>query len=375
MPSADFNMTSQIFQQILPTIPQQPGIYKYFAESNELIYVGKAKNLRKRLASYFNKTFTNYKTHELVQRIHHIEFTIVQSEQDAFLLENALIKQFQPYFNIRLKDDKTYPYIVIKREPFPRVFLTRRKLNDGSEYIGPFTSINKVRELLEFIRQYIPLRTCKLNLTDNNIQKKKFKVCLEHHLGNCKGPCEGLQTKEDYAESLQQMRSIVKGNLTPVILKIKQQMQQQAAVLEFEQAEISKKRLEGLENYQAHSVIVSKYVGDVDVFTILKNDDTAYINYLMVQHGTIVQTHTSIIEVPLEETEQQILPLAIAQLRLTFNSTANEIVVPFNINYPQQNIIITIPKAGEKKKLMDLSLKNVQYFKQEVQRKKNEQVF
>jgi excinuclease ABC subunit C len=363
-------MTPQIFQQILPTIPQQPGIYKYFAESNELIYVGKAKNLRKRVASYFNKTFTTYKTHELVQRIHRIEFTIVQSEQDAFLLENALIKQFQPHFNIRLKDDKTYPYIVIKKEPFPRVFLTRRKLNDGSEYIGPFTSINKVRELLEFIRQYIPLRTCKLNLTDNNIQKNKFKVCLEYHLGNCKGPCEGLQTKEDYAESLQQIRSIVKGNLAPVIQKIKQQMQQQAAVLEFEQAAISKKRLEDLENYQAHSVVVSKHVSNVDVFTILKDDHTAYINYLMVQHGTIVQTHTSIVNVPLEETEEQILPVAIAQLRLTFNSTANEIVVPFTIDYPQQNIIITIPKAGEKKKLIDLSLKNVQYFKQEVQRKK-----
>lgn len=364
-------MTPQIFQKILPTIPQQPGIYKYFAESNELIYVGKAKNLRKRVASYFNKTFTNYKTHELVQRIHRIEFTIVQSEQDAFLLENALIKQFQPHFNIRLKDDKTYPYIVIKKEPFPRVFLTRRKLNDGSEYIGPFTSINKVRELLEFIRQYIPLRTCKLNLTDNNIQKNKFKVCLEYHLGNCKGPCEGLQTKEDYAESLQQIRSIVKGNLAPVIQKIKQQMQQQAALLEFEQAAISKKRLEDLENYQAHSVVVSKHVSNLDVFTILKDDHTAYINYLMVQHGTIVQTHTSIVNVPLEETEEQILPVAIAQLRLTFNSTANEIVVPFIIDYPQQNIIITIPKAGEKKKLIDLSLKNVQYFKQEVQRKKN----
>ena len=197
-------MTSEDFQQIATTIPFQPGIYKYYNEKNELLYVGKAKNLRKRVSSYFNKGFTNYKTHELVQRIRHIEFTIVNSEQDAFLLENNLIKQFQPKYNINLKDDKSYPYIVIKNEDFPRIFLTRRKIDDGSEYLGPFTSVGKVRELLDFIRQTIPLRNCKLNLTPQNIRKKKFKVCLEYHLGNCKGPCEGLQTAEDYQEGIQQ---------------------------------------------------------------------------------------------------------------------------------------------------------------------------
>src|SRR4051812_37902744 len=197
-------MTANEFQQITHTIPHQPGIYKYFDLHNELIYVGKAKDLRKRISSYFTKTFTGYKTHELVLRINRIEFTIVNSEQDAFLLENALIKQFQPRFNIDLKDDKSYPFIVIKNEPFPRVFLTRRKINDGSEYLGPFTSVNKVRELIEFVRSTIPLRTCKLNLAEANIRKGKFKVCLEYHLGNCKGPCEALQSLEDYQQNLEQ---------------------------------------------------------------------------------------------------------------------------------------------------------------------------
>src|ERR1700712_5252234 len=210
-------MDQQEFSAISPSIPLQPGIYKYFDSAGSLLYVGKAKSLRKRVSSYFTKTFTSYKTHELVQRIHRIEFTIVDSEQDAFLLENSLIKQFQPRFNINLKDDKSYPYIIIKKEAFPRIFLTRKKINDGSEYLGPFTSAGKVRELISFIRQYIPLRNCKLNLTEQNIQKNKFKVCLEYHLGNCKGPCEALQSAEDYNEGLQQVRNILKGNLSSVI--------------------------------------------------------------------------------------------------------------------------------------------------------------
>src|SRR6476659_4820270 len=206
-------MTPEEYKKISSTIPGSPGIYKYFDVDNNLIYVGKAKNIRKRVASYFIKTFTTYKTYELVQRIARIEFTIVNSEQDAFLLENSLIKEFQPRFNINLKDDKSYPFIIIKKEPFPRIFLTRKKINDGSEYLGPFTSAGKVRELISFIRQYIPLRTCKLNLTKQNIKRKKFKVCLEYHLGNCKGPCEGLQTEQDYAEGLMQVRQMLRGNL------------------------------------------------------------------------------------------------------------------------------------------------------------------
>src|SRR5438874_1443009 len=214
-------MTPEEYKNISSGIPKSPGIYKYFDLDNNLIYVGKAKNLRKRVTSYFIKTFTSYKTYELVQRIVRVEFTIVNSEQDAFLLENSLIKQFQPRFNINLKDDKSYPYIIIKKEPFPRIFLTRKKINDGSEYLGPFTSAKKVRELISFIRQFIPLRTCKLPLTEQNIQRKKFKVCLEFHLGNCKGPCEALQTEQDYAEGLTQVRQMLKGNLTPVIYRYK----------------------------------------------------------------------------------------------------------------------------------------------------------
>src|ERR1700754_2487787 len=199
-------MTAEQFSQIAHTIPVNPGIYKYFDEKDELVYVGKAKHLRKRVSSYFTKTFTTYKTHELVQRIRRIEFTIVNSEQDAFLLENSFIKQFQPLFNINLKDDKSYPYIVIKNEPFPRVFFTRRKINDGSQYLGPYTSVGKVRELLDLIKQNIQLRSCKLNLSQSNIEKKKFKVCLEHHLGNCKGPCEGLQSSADYTEGIERLK-------------------------------------------------------------------------------------------------------------------------------------------------------------------------
>src|SRR6476661_2524024 len=235
-------MTPEEYKKISSTIPDSPGIYKYFDVDNNLVYVGKAKNLRKRVTSYFIKTFTSYKTYELVQRIRRIEFTIVPSEQDAFLLENSLIKQFQPRFNINLKDDKTYPYMVIKNEPFPRVFLTRKKINDGSEYLGPYTSVKKVRELLGFIKQTIQLRSCSLNLTENNIRKGKFKVCLEYHLGNCKGPCEGLQTNEDYAEGLQQIKNILKGNIGPVLQHFKKEMKEYAEEMKFEKAELIRKK-------------------------------------------------------------------------------------------------------------------------------------
>ena len=271
-------MTQEEFAKIAHTIPLQPGIYKYYDSESQLLYVGKAKSLRKRVGSYFSKTFTSYKTHELVQRIHKIEFTIVNNEQDAFLLENSLIKNFQPLFNINLKDDKSYPYIIVKKEPFPRVFFTRRKINDGSQYLGPYTSLGRVRELLDFIKQNIPLRTCKLNLTETNIQKKKFKVCLEYHLGNCKGPCEGLQSLTDYANGLESVKSLLKGNLSPVIQHFKTELQQQVQQLEFEKAEITKKKIEHLQNYKATSTVVNERLGTLDVFSILEENDTAYVN-------------------------------------------------------------------------------------------------
>lgn len=363
-------MIAAEFQQLSHSIPLQPGIYKYFDSSNELIYVGKAKSLRKRIASYFSKTFVGQKTNELVKRIHRIEFTIVDNEHDAFLLENALIKEYQPKYNINLKDDKSYPYIVLKREPFPRVFITRKKLKDGSEYIGPFTNALMIRELLIFIKQMVPLRTCKLALTDNNINRGKFKVCLEYHLGNCKGPCEGLQDKNDYQDGIQRIRDIVKGNLSAIIQQFKGEMMEYATALQFEKAEMVKKKIEALQNYQSKSVVISNHLSSLDVFSILKEDNIAYINYLMVQNGTIIQTHTIKVETKIEEEEEDLLCQTIFHLREMFNSSSTELLLPYMIDYPDEQIKITIPKTGDKKKLLDLSLKNVNYYKEEIRKKK-----
>ena len=363
-------MTQKEFSAIASSIPAQPGIYKYFDSANELLYVGKAKHLRKRVSSYFSKTFTTNKTQELVKRIHHIEFTIVNNEQDAFLLENTLIKEFQPKYNISLKDSKTYPYIVIKKEPFPRVFFTRRKINDGSQYLGPYTSVQKVKELLDFIKQNILLRNCKLNLTESNIKKGKFKVCLEYHLGNCKGPCEGLQTAEDYNEELRQLTNLLKGNLGSVIQHFKKEMQQYIQSLEFEKAAVYQKKIEHLQSYQSRSTVVNTKIGTVEVFSIVEDGNTAYVNYLAVNAGTIVQTKTILLEKKLEETAAEILSFAIAELRSAFNSGTKEIIVPFKIEYFEKDILITIPKTGDKKKLLLLSQKNVDFFREELRRKK-----
>lgn len=362
-------MTTAEFQHIASDIPKLPGIYKYYNAENELLYVGKAKHLRKRVSSYFIKTLTSYKTYELVQRIAKIEFTIVNSEQDAFLLENTLIKQFQPKYNINLKDDKSYPFLVIKNEPFPRIFFTRNKIDDGSEYLGPYTSVKKVRELLEFIKQTIPLRNCSLNLTNSNIKKKKFKVCLEYHLGNCKGPCEGLQTAEDYQEGLVQMKNLLKGNLAPVIRHYKDEMKTNATALNFEKAGLQKQKIEFLENYQSRSVVANAKSINVDVFSFQQEKEIGYINFLMVRNGAIIQTHTTKVETRLDETSQEILTYSVAQLRTTFNSDADEIVVPFSIEYPQSGIIVKVPKGGDRKKLLELSAKNVNYFIEELKQK------
>lgn len=362
-------MTTEEFHNISGRIPAQPGIYKYYDAKDELLYVGKAKHLRKRVSSYFSKTFTSYKTHELVQRIHRIDFTIVNSEQDAFLLENSLIKEFQPRFNINLKDDKSYPFIVIKNEPFPRVFLTRKKVADGSEYLGPYTSVKKVRELLVHIKQTIQLRTCSLNLTEKNISKRKFKVCLEYHLGNCKGPCEGLQTLEDYNENISQLKNLLRGNLSPVIRHFKNEMKQHASALAFEKAALVKKKITYLENYQARSVVANIKTDNLDVFAIKKEKEIAYINFLMVRNGSIIQTHTNKAETHLDESPEEILLFSIGQMRTTFNSDATEIVIPFPIDYPEEGVLITVPKGGNKKKLVELAEKNVDYFIEEIRNK------
>jgi len=363
-------MTQKEFSLITASIPALPGIYKYYNSANELIYVGKAKHLRKRVSSYFSKTFTTYKTAELVKRIHRIEFTIVNSEQDAFFLENSLIKEYQPLFNINLKDDKSYPYIVIKNEPFPRVFFTRKKVNDGSQYFGPYTSVNKVRDLLDFIKQNIPLRTCKLNLTKNNIEKKKFKVCLEYHLGNCKGPCEAFQSAENYMEGLERLKHLLKGNMYPVMQEFKKQIKIHADKMEFEKAAIYQKKIEHLQQYQSRSTVVDTKTGTIDVFTILEEGDTAYVNYLAVSNGSIIQTKTIVLQKKLEESKEEILSFAIGRLRQTFNSEAKEIIIPFAVDYPEADILITVPRLGDRKKLLELSEKNVNYFKAELHSKK-----
>lgn len=354
-------MTAEEFKSIAPQIPSQPGIYKYFNAGGIVIYVGKAKDLKKRVGSYFNKTGLNLKTLELVRQIRKIEYTVTESEQDALFLENALIKQLQPKFNIDLKDDKTYPFIVIKKEAYPRVFLTRRKISDGSEYLGPFTSVGRVRELLQFIRETIPLRNCKLNLSSANIQKGKFKVCLEYHLGNCKGPCEGLQTEEDYAEQLKQVKNLLRGNLSPVIKHFSIEMKQQAEGLQFEKAEAIRHKIEYLKQYQAKSTIVNPSMGTIDVFSIVRREDEAFVCFLMVENGTIIQTKNTLLRTKLEETDEEVLSFAIGLLRNNLGSTANEIIVPFKVPYPEA-IKQIIPAGGDKLKLLQLATHNAQVF-------------
>ncbi len=367
-------MTAEEFSHLSNEIPAMPGIYKYFDDAGNLIYVGKAKHLRKRVSSYFNRSIDNKKTIELVKRIQKIEFTIVDSEEDAFLLENNLIKEYQPVYNINLKDDKGYPYVVIKKERFPRVFISRKKIADGSFYFGPYTSVGSVMEMISFIKQNFPLRSCKLNLTENNILKNKFKVCLEYHLGNCKGPCEGLQSQEDYDEGIQQLISLLKGNIKPVIQYFKTEIKKHAENLAFEKAAVLQSKVNNLIQYQAKSAVINTNTGTIDVFSIIDDEKMAFVNYLSVNNGSVIHTKTITIEKKLEETIEEMLIFSIASLRQLFNSDAKEIVVPFIIDYPKKEIKFTVPKLGDKKKLLELSLKNVQYFKGLVESKKRLQL-
>jgi excinuclease ABC subunit C len=354
-------MEREIFKKIQASLPQEPGIYQYFDEKGKLLYVGKAKNIRNRVSSYFNANQHSLKTIELVQKIQDIQFTIVNSEHDAFILENELIKNYQPKYNINLKDDKTYPYIVIKNEHFPRVFLTRRKIKDGSTYYGPYTHVFAVRELIKHIKESIALRTCTLPLSPKNIEKGKFKVCLEYHLGNCKGPCQGLQTEEDYEKSLEQVTHLLKGNVKPLIAHLNKEMNEQASALAFEKAALTKKKIEELEQYQTKSVVYIKQQHAMDVFSIAHFEDQAYVNYLMVQDGRIVQIHMLPLSIPLEESKETVLAFAIHYFRSNLGSTANEIIVPFEPEDIIPSIKYTIPKVGEKEQLLALSQKNADY--------------
>jgi excinuclease ABC subunit C len=355
-------MEKELFKEIQASLPQEPGIYQYFDENGHLLYVGKAKNIRKRVSSYFlSNNGHTLKTIELVQKIKDIQFTIVGSEHDAFILENELIKNYQPKYNINLKDDKTYPYIIIKKENFPRVFLTRRKMNDGSTYIGPFTNVLAVRELIDHIKHTIPLRTCTLPLTPKNIEQGKFKVCLEYHLGNCLGPCQGYQTLAEYNESIEQVQHLLKGNVKPVIANLKTQMLQQANNMAFERAAITKKKIEELENYQTKSAIYIKQLHAMDVFTIAHDADQAYVSYLMIENGRIIQTHILPLTVPIEENIETILSFAIHYFRTNLNSRAKEIIIPFELTEKVFDVKYTIPQAGDKEQLLALSQKNADY--------------
>lgn len=363
-------MTKEEYVHIAQSIPHQPGCYKYYSASEELLYVGKAKDLRKRVSSYFNKTVDSTKTRRLVALIQRLEFTVTDTEHDAFLLENSLIKHYQPRFNISLKDDKTYPYIVIKKEDFPRVFFTRTLIRDGSEYLGPFTSVFHVRELLELIKQNIPLRTCNLNLSPANIEKGKFKVCLEYHIGNCKGPCQGFQSADDYNDNLQQVRHILKGKANEVLKYLKEEMNANAAALQFEKAEIYKQKIEALKRYQSKSTVVNPRLGNLDVAFILSDEQQAFVNYMMVSEGNVIYAKTLQIEKKVDEEDADILSLALDKLRETFESNALEVIVPIPIDVTNTGVSVTVPKAGDKKKLLELSEKNTLIFRDEVRRKK-----
>ena len=357
------------FSDIQKTLPNAPGIYKYYAVDKKLLYIGKAKNIRKRVSSYFNKNNHTYKTHELVRQINYIEFTIVDSEHDALLLENALIKEFKPKYNIELKDDKTYPFIVIKKETFPRVFLTRRKINDGSTYLGPFTSSTKVRELLTFIKLHIPLRNCNLNLSATNIEKKKFKVCLEYHLGNCKGPCVGFQDIADYENGLKQIRHILKGNFSEIIQEYKKQQKDFVDEMEFEKAEMVQQKINNLKNYQAKSIVVNPKLGDMDVFGMSTFDENVVISYLSVRNGTISNSKTLSFKEKIDDSREDILSQAVVHFQNLFNSEVKEIILPIPLVFGLDHFTITIPKVGEKKKLLELAETNANYFIEEMRKK------
>lgn len=355
------------YRKELSAIPHKPGVYQYWDAEGELIYIGKAKDLRNRVGSYFVKANQlNSKTRVLVRKIARITFTIVDTEIDAWLLENSLIKKHQPRYNVMLKDDKTYPWIVIKNEPFPRIFPTRKVVRDGSRYFGPYASVSMMHAILDTIRELYPLRTCNLSLTPDNIAKGKFRVCLEYQIGNCKGPCEGLQTEEDYNRDIDDISNILHGRIGAVIRRLKQQMEEAIADLEFEQAHRIKTKLDLLDRYQSKSTVVNSSITDIDVFSIASDESYAFVNYLKVMNGVVTQTQTIELKRRLDETEEELLTLAIPEIRSRFESTSREIVVPFAIDIATDDKLkFTVPKVGEKKKLLELSQKNVAYFKKE----------
>ena len=348
----------------LKTLPESFGVYQYLDKDQNIIYVGKAKNLKKRVNSYFTKSHTNGKTRVLVKKIHRIKHIVVNSETDALLLENNLIKKYQPKYNVQLKDDKSYPWICIKKERFPRVFMTRRLIKDGSEYFGPYTSVKTVKILLDLFKELYHLRTCKYDLSADNIQNKKFKVCLEYHLKNCKGPCEGLQSQEEYDDDIKAIRNIIKGNFKESIESFEKMMYEFASNMQFEEAQRIKEKLNILANYQSKSTVVNPTINNVDVFSIVDDESFAYANFLKIANGAIIQSHTTEIKKKLDEDRKELLELFIVEIRQRFQSNSKEIYVPFKVDLGN-DIKVTVPKLGDKKRIVELSERNAKYYRQE----------
>ncbi len=358
-------MTSEEFKLHREILPSQPGIYKYLNENDEIIYIGKAKDLKKRVSSYFTK---NDHTNRISRMIHHIkrfEFVIVNTEQDAFLLENSLIKKYQPRYNVMLKDDKTYPFICIKKEPFPRVFFTRKIVRDGSEYLGPFTSVFNAKIVLDLLKEIFPLRTCNLNLTEKNIEAGKFKVCLEYHLKNCLGPCQNLQTAEDYDEEIQQIRNVLKSRFGSVKFYLKKKMSEYAEDMQFEKAEEFRQKIEILTGYENKSTIVNPKLTDTDVYGYTESESAAFMNYLKIVNGTVIKTKAFEVKKILDEPKEEILLRAITENSIETDEPVAEIIVPFDMEFPFDKTKLVVPQAGDKKRLLDLAVKNALYMRQE----------
>ncbi|MDG1477309.1 MAG: excinuclease ABC subunit UvrC [Vicingaceae bacterium] len=362
-------MSSSNLKDIIKTLPPQPGVYQYFNSEGIIIYVGKAKNLKKRVSSYFTKNQTG-KTAVLVKQIIDIKTIVVGSEIEALLLENNLIKKYQPKYNIMLKDDKTYPWICVKNERFPRIFSTRNVIKDGSHYFGPYASVKMMNTVLDLIRELYQLRNCNFNLSEKNITDNKFKVCLEYHIGNCKAPCVNKQSEENYNNSITEIKSIIKGNINSVTKHLKPLMKQYAESLQFEKAQLLKEKIETLEKYQSKSVVVSPTINDVDVFSVISDEKYGYINYLKVINGAIIQGHTIELKKKLDETDDALLQIGIAELRQRFESDSREVIVPFTPELNDKEIRFIVPQRGDKKKLLELSERNVKYYRLERNKQK-----
>lgn len=355
-------MNNPTLELQIQTLPDGPGVYQYYDVAGKILYVGKAKNLKKRVASYFNKIHDTAKTNVLVRKIVTIKHIVVPTETDALLLENNLIKTFQPRYNVLLRDDKSYPWICIKKEPFSRIFSTRRMVKDGSEYYGPYTSFKTVNTILELIKELYPLRTCNYDLSKSNIDSGKFKVCLEYHIGNCKGPCEGFESLENYQKQVDAIREILKGNFKESMKDFKKLMTHLAQEMHFEEAQKIKDKIEILENYQSRSTIVNPKITNIDVFSIVSDESAAYVNFLQISHGSIIRSHTMEIKKKLDESDEELLELAIIELRERFQLLSREVIVPFKVNLGE-NIKITVPQLGDKKQILDLSIRNAKFYR------------